>query len=39
MASHKPFVYIIESPKPEDLLDGCFEGKVLGEALCLAEIP
>lgn len=39
MASHKPFVYIIESPKPEDLLDGRFEGKVLGEALCLAEIP
>jgi hypothetical protein len=39
MASKKPFVYIIESPKPEDLLDNRFEGRVLEEALGLAEIP
>jgi hypothetical protein len=38
MASNKPFVYIIESPKPEDLLDGRFEGRVLAEALNLAGI-
>ncbi len=39
MASKKPFVYIIESPKPDDLLDDHFEGKLLGEALGLAQIP
>lgn len=32
------FVYIIESPKPPDLLDGRTEGRVLSEALTLAGI-
>jgi hypothetical protein len=33
------FVYIIESPSAEDLLDGRTEGRVLNEALALAGIP
>jgi hypothetical protein len=33
------FVHIIESPDPDDLLDGRMEGRVLGEALTLADIP
>lgn len=33
------FVHIIESPSADDLLDGRTEGRVLGEALRLAEIP
>lgn len=32
------FVYIIESPSPEDLFDGRTEGKMLVEALHLAEV-
>ena len=33
------FVYMIESPSSEDLLDGRSEGRVLIESLRLAEIP
>lgn len=33
------FLYIIESPSPDDLLDGRTEGRVLSEALNLAGIP
>jgi hypothetical protein len=33
------FVHIIESPSNFDLLDGCSEGRLLGEALKIAEIP
>src|SRR5689334_6275927 len=33
------FVYVIESPSPEDLLDGRTEGNVLIDALRLAGIP
>ena len=33
------FVHVIESPSPQDLLDGRTEGRALGEALKLAEIP
>lgn len=33
------FVHIIESPSSRDLLDGRTEGRALGEALTLAEVP
>jgi|GEM_PF-853595 len=33
------FVYIIESPSADDLLDGCTEGRVLKEIFNLANIP
>ena len=33
-----PFVHVIESPSPADLLDGRTEGRVLWEALRLADI-
>lgn len=34
-----PFVHIVESPSPTDLLDGRTEGRVLVQALALANIP
>ena len=33
------FVHIIESPSANDLLDGCTEGRSLGEIFTLAKIP
>lgn len=33
------FVHILESPSPNDLLDGCTEGRVLNEIFKVANIP
>lgn len=38
MSSGAPFVHIIESPAPEDLVEDRCEGRVLGEALSIAGI-
>lgn len=39
MMRDRAFVYVIESPSSRDLLDGRTEGRMLTEALRLAEIP
>lgn len=38
MSSGAPFVHIIESPAPEDLVEDRCEGRILGEALSIAGI-
>lgn len=38
MSSGAPFVHIIESPAPEDLVEDRCEGRMLGEALSIARI-